>query len=297
MAANAPSSSSSGASTPARPRTRRSAADDARLPVDQRAVAVEGERLEAPVVEIGHVVAPPAPGHHGGPGRRDGARNRSRSGDVSTEVPVDDPIGLRGGVHMIRSFRLALFAGVLAALVLGSGTVLAGPGGPGGPGGPHKILDTRLAPLRARPGHGRRRRHRRAVMRGRSRMATPSCSRTAASTCTSTAWCSPRRGPIRSPTGGSSSRATAAAPATSCSPTSVPSTSKGDAHVNQPAEPAEPSASRRSIFFTSRRRRLVGRQRLILSRREEPDQGQVRTGGTTAAGRCDPPPFVVSGGC
>ena len=46
---------------------------------------------------------------------------------------------------MMRSLRLAVLVGILAALVVGTGTAVAGPGGS------HKILDTRLVGL-ATPG-------------------------------------------------------------------------------------------------------------------------------------------------
>lgn len=49
---------------------------------------------------------------------------------------------------MARTLRLAVLIGVLAALVIGTGTALAGPGGQGGPGGPGgKLLDSGMAGL------------------------------------------------------------------------------------------------------------------------------------------------------
>ena len=71
------------------------AGEDAGLPVDERAVAVEGQCLELPVVEIGHRRSvPPVDGmmRDDGSGRVEPAtRNRHDGDDVSTQVPMEAP--------------------------------------------------------------------------------------------------------------------------------------------------------------------------------------------------------------
>ena len=162
-----------GIATPRQPTTGRIAGQHARFPVDQRAVAIEGQDLERRVVEVGHAAHHPADRlhYHATRDRNRQARRRRIDGGSDGQpcrfvwravIGNPNPSPGRRLRPACRPRRRDRFRRRNQS------------------GGQHKVLDAPLVGLPARPARSSPASPVPAT-RGRSRRATPSCSPTAGS--------------------------------------------------------------------------------------------------------------------